>query len=463
VITIDLGNKHAVEGINILSKEMYSGTVKDFEILVSPCQVYSHECEWISKKRFTAKPTHKKQHFSLLTNEGRFLETNLIRFKWLSHHGSERLCTLTQIEVQGWSGADTIEKAIKDADKWVNDMKMLIIENDKQHDHNNLPSLSTIPDSAEKEKRNGSFWYRGFTNSLVSFPSSSHDANNNLPNVDTKDNNASEEVSSISAELSLTSMLRDKFKELEFNLFILKKQVHELFYNTAIVMRNIDISMLNSNNHNSSQIIRGDGPDSDPYSSLKFNEVSQGSNYGDHDGSESYDYDDWECDSFSSSACIRNASQNNHEYSDGDSYHSNNSHSSSSDSSGPDDSFIGFFDFLDPNRHHHVNDNNNSSTNHHYIASYDILSNFRDIESRIMGNVNNKMDSLKAPDQSLWLLVITLFFSIAIIILVIMIIDMKFQMKKMKISKKTSEMSNKNENALKTLQGAAQKLENRKR
>lgn len=107
----------------IINYEKYSSTLDEFQVLGSTS--YPVE-EWLDMGKYEAQPVLGKQPFNItIPTWARYL-----KIKFLSHHGNEYLCTLTQIIVHGKTALETFKEEVALADAEVRTMHTMLNNND---------------------------------------------------------------------------------------------------------------------------------------------------------------------------------------------------------------------------------------------------------------------------------------------------------------------------------------------
>jgi CDGSH-type Zn-finger protein len=96
-VVIGLSEDVRVTSVVVANYEKYSSTLKDFQILGSgkfPAK------EWVNLGTYEASPRLGAQEFNISAPDRNSI-TRYIKFKFITHHGNQNLCTLSQIKVHG--------------------------------------------------------------------------------------------------------------------------------------------------------------------------------------------------------------------------------------------------------------------------------------------------------------------------------------------------------------------------
>ncbi len=108
-----------VRAVVLGSYEKYSSLVKGFQVLGS--QTYPTE-EWMDLGTFTTSGALGEETFNLVQPAfARYL-----KFKFISHVGSEYFCTLSHIKVHGITVIESIHEGIAASDEEVKDIDKII-------------------------------------------------------------------------------------------------------------------------------------------------------------------------------------------------------------------------------------------------------------------------------------------------------------------------------------------------
>jgi hypothetical protein len=91
-VVIGLSEDILVKKIILVNYERYSSQVKDFKVLAS-----QNLGTWVDLGTYTAKPGNGEQMFELIEPAW----ARYLKFRFLTHHGSEHFCTVSQIKVHG--------------------------------------------------------------------------------------------------------------------------------------------------------------------------------------------------------------------------------------------------------------------------------------------------------------------------------------------------------------------------
>ena len=91
-VVIGLSEDILVKQVKLANYERYSSHVKDFQIMGSQTMG-----DWVDLGSYTAEPGNGEQAFDLKEPAW----ARYLKFRFLSHHGSEHYCTYTQIKVHG--------------------------------------------------------------------------------------------------------------------------------------------------------------------------------------------------------------------------------------------------------------------------------------------------------------------------------------------------------------------------
>lgn len=91
-VVINLSEDILVKQVKLANYERYSSHLKDFQIMGSQTMG-----EWVDLGTYTAEPGNGEQAFDLKEPEW----ARYLKFKFLTHHGSEHYCTYSQIKVHG--------------------------------------------------------------------------------------------------------------------------------------------------------------------------------------------------------------------------------------------------------------------------------------------------------------------------------------------------------------------------
>uniref|UniRef100_A0A0D6R3J4 SUN domain-containing protein n=1 Tax=Araucaria cunninghamii TaxID=56994 RepID=A0A0D6R3J4_ARACU len=103
-VVIELSEETLVDTIEIADFEHYSSKLKEFEVLSS--LVYPTD-DWVLIGNFSAENVKQAQRFSLKERKW----ARYLKFRFLSHYGTEFFCTLSKVEVYG---VDAIERMLED-------------------------------------------------------------------------------------------------------------------------------------------------------------------------------------------------------------------------------------------------------------------------------------------------------------------------------------------------------------
>ena len=98
-VVIGLSEDILVTSVALSNYEKYSSMLKEFQVLASTA--YPTE-KWINLGLYTAEPRLGEQTFNISDSPA---HTRYLKFKFLSHYGSEDLCTLSQIKVSAQCSA----------------------------------------------------------------------------------------------------------------------------------------------------------------------------------------------------------------------------------------------------------------------------------------------------------------------------------------------------------------------
>ncbi|RQM13200.1 hypothetical protein DD237_006218 [Peronospora effusa] len=133
-VVISLSEDVHADAIAVANYEKFSSTVKDFIVLGS---INYPTDTWLVLGNFTATHTNGEQIFQLDAQQ----HVRYIKFRFLSHYGSEYYCTLSQLRVFGRTFTQVISQLEKSIDAEVEalDAKAAIL----------TPLPSPLPDSAE--------------------------------------------------------------------------------------------------------------------------------------------------------------------------------------------------------------------------------------------------------------------------------------------------------------------------
>jgi hypothetical protein len=113
-VIIGLSEEVSVTSVVIANHEKYSSSVKEFLLLGSA--VFPPK-EWINLGTYETLPKLGAQEFNITTaGVGRPPIMRYIRFKFLSHHGSQNLCTLSQIKVHGLTAIVSLHAEVVEHD-----------------------------------------------------------------------------------------------------------------------------------------------------------------------------------------------------------------------------------------------------------------------------------------------------------------------------------------------------------
>jgi hypothetical protein len=91
-VVINLSEDILVKQVKLANYERFSSHLKDFQIMGSQTMG-----EWVDLGTYTAEPGNGEQAFDLKEPEW----ARYLKFKFLTHHGSEHYCTYSQIKVHG--------------------------------------------------------------------------------------------------------------------------------------------------------------------------------------------------------------------------------------------------------------------------------------------------------------------------------------------------------------------------
>ena len=124
-VVVGLSEDILVKQIKLSNYERYSSRVKEFQVLVSQEYPVPNEEYWESIGTYEAESKSGEQEFELETPSW----ARYIKFRFLSHYGSEHYCTLSQIKIHGstmlqgfheqWTGTegkDTAEVEIEQSE-----------------------------------------------------------------------------------------------------------------------------------------------------------------------------------------------------------------------------------------------------------------------------------------------------------------------------------------------------------
>jgi hypothetical protein len=113
-VVIGLSEEVSVTSVVIANHEKYSSSVKEFLLLGSA--VFPPK-EWINLGTYETLPKLGAQEFNITTaGVGRPPIMRYIRFKFLSHHGNQNLCTLSQIKVHGLTAIVSLHAEVVEHD-----------------------------------------------------------------------------------------------------------------------------------------------------------------------------------------------------------------------------------------------------------------------------------------------------------------------------------------------------------
>lgn len=117
-VVIGLSEDILVSSIVIANYEKYSSLLKDFQLLASTS--FPTE-DWLNLGEYQAEPILGEQTF-LVPHTQYTPHTRYLKFKFLTHYGSEDLCTLSQIKVHGTTVIASFQQEVKRSDTLVKDM-----------------------------------------------------------------------------------------------------------------------------------------------------------------------------------------------------------------------------------------------------------------------------------------------------------------------------------------------------
>lgn len=117
-VVIGLSEDILVSSIVIANYEKYSSLLKDFQLLASTS--FPTE-DWLDLGQYQAEPVLGEQTF-LVPHTQYTPHTRYLKFKFLTHYGSEDLCTLSQIKVHGTTVIASFQQEVKRSDNLVKDM-----------------------------------------------------------------------------------------------------------------------------------------------------------------------------------------------------------------------------------------------------------------------------------------------------------------------------------------------------
>ena len=152
-VVIGLSEDILVKTIKLANYERFSSSVKDFQVLGSQTMG-----KWIDLGTYTAKAGNGEQMFDLMEPAW----ARYLKFKFLSFHGSEYYCTISQIKVHGstmlqgfheqWEETEDEAAKILDDDVDVNDSEL------QQKTENSTQGWNgTVPDETDKDDLSSNF------------------------------------------------------------------------------------------------------------------------------------------------------------------------------------------------------------------------------------------------------------------------------------------------------------------
>ncbi|CAM9593005.1 unnamed protein product, partial [Phaeothamnion confervicola] len=115
-VVVGLSEDILVQTVALNSYEKYSSTVRDFQVLAS--QTFP-TAEWMDLGTFTAAFGLPEQSFDL----PRPAFARYLKFKFLSHYGSEFYCTLSQIKVHGTTMVESFHREWEQSSAEVREMQ----------------------------------------------------------------------------------------------------------------------------------------------------------------------------------------------------------------------------------------------------------------------------------------------------------------------------------------------------
>jgi len=146
-VVIGLSEDIVIEDIVLSNYEKYSSSLRDFQVLGSTSYPVS---EWMDLGTFSAAPDLGDQSFEITTPSwGRYL-----KFRFLTHHGDEFYCTLSQIRVHGSTVIENLKKEVERSTLEALDLHVIFDDDSEYSDSTSGSGVdlgSGIPDSSNSD------------------------------------------------------------------------------------------------------------------------------------------------------------------------------------------------------------------------------------------------------------------------------------------------------------------------
>ena len=163
-VVIGLSEDILVKQIKLSNYERYSSRVKEFQVLVSQEYPVPNEEYWDSIGTFEAESKSGEQEFELEAPSW----ARYIKFRFLSHYGSEHYCTLSQIKIHGstmlqgfheqWTGSEgegTAEVETELSESTVDEEQPKEAAEDEQDAEENSSIEASCEDSCDEDVLEG--------------------------------------------------------------------------------------------------------------------------------------------------------------------------------------------------------------------------------------------------------------------------------------------------------------------
>ena len=144
-VVIGLSEDILVTTVALSNYEKYSSMLREFQVLASTA--YPTE-KWINLGLYTAEPRLGEQTFNISDSPA---HTRYLKFKFLSHYGSEDLCTLSQIKVHGTTVIASFKQEVERSDSHIRDLLSHLNGEVVLSGGNEIPddSLHRLPSSSQ--------------------------------------------------------------------------------------------------------------------------------------------------------------------------------------------------------------------------------------------------------------------------------------------------------------------------